>query len=107
MKRYGIGRTPFREACNRLLHQQLLEVVPRRGFLVAPMSFLQVRDLFEARLLLEGMIAELAVKRAQEGQILELVQLAERISVVEDSSDGYERLIQANSAFHLCLARVT
>jgi len=28
-RKYGIGRTPFREACNRLHHEQLLEVVPR------------------------------------------------------------------------------
>jgi DNA-binding GntR family transcriptional regulator len=107
MKRYGIGRTPFREACNRLHHEELVEVVPRRGFQVAPMSFMHVRDLFEARLLVEGIIAKLAAERAHSDQIDELEQLAERVGVVEDSSDGCERLIQANSAFHLCLARMT
>ena len=34
MKKYGIGRTPFREACNRLHHEKILEVVSRRGYLV-------------------------------------------------------------------------
>jgi DNA-binding GntR family transcriptional regulator len=54
MKRYQIGRTPFREACNRLHHEQLLEVVPRRGYLVPQMSLQEVRDLFEVRVLVEG-----------------------------------------------------
>src|SRR6266566_6798413 len=49
MKRYQIGRTPFREACNRLHHEHLLEVVPRRGYLVPQMSLQEVRDLFEVR----------------------------------------------------------
>ena len=31
IQKYGVGRTPFREACNRLIHEGLLEVVPRRG----------------------------------------------------------------------------
>jgi DNA-binding GntR family transcriptional regulator len=29
--RYRIGRTPYREACNRLLHERMLKAVPRRG----------------------------------------------------------------------------
>src|SRR5260370_13346461 len=64
MKRYQIGRTPFREACNRLHHEHLLEVVPRRGYLVPQMSLQEVRDLFEVRVLVEGAMAELAAVRA-------------------------------------------
>src|SRR5207248_9046269 len=56
MRRYRIGRTPFREACNRLHHEHLLEVVPRRGYLVPEMSLQEVRDLFELRVLVEGAI---------------------------------------------------
>jgi DNA-binding GntR family transcriptional regulator len=66
LTRYGIGRTPFREACNRLHNEQLLEVVPRRGYLVPELSFRGVRDLLEARILIEGMAAELAARRKTE-----------------------------------------
>src|SRR3974390_3550558 len=55
-KRVRIGRTPFREACNRLHNEHLLDAVPRRGFLVPEMSFHEVRDLLETRLILEGVI---------------------------------------------------
>src|SRR5579872_1698148 len=63
MRRYGIGRTPYREACNRLHHERLLEVVPRRGYLVPELSYEAVCAIFETRLILEGAIAELACAR--------------------------------------------
>src|SRR6516164_9551519 len=74
-KRFRIGRTPFREACNRLHNEQLLEAVPRHGYLVPEMSFHQVRDLLETRLILEGVIAELAAKRAEETEMAEFQRL--------------------------------
>ncbi len=65
MQRYSIGRTPFREACNRLHNEQLLAVIPRRGYYVPELSFRGVRDLLETRIMLEGIAAELAAVRAE------------------------------------------
>jgi DNA-binding GntR family transcriptional regulator len=69
LARYGIGRTPFREACNRLHNEQLLEVVPRRGYLVPELTFRGVRDLLEARILIEGMGGELAAHLAEPAEV--------------------------------------
>ena len=76
MAKYRIGRTPFREACNRLLHENLLQAVPRRGYLVPEISFQSVRDLFEVRLVLEAAIGEFAALRATDQEIQDLRQLA-------------------------------
>ena len=38
MKRYGWGRTPLREACQRLAEQSLLTVAPRQGVVIMPLS---------------------------------------------------------------------
>lgn len=103
MKKYGIGRTPFREACNRLDHERILQVVPRRGYLVPEISFREVRDLFEVRILLEGIIAELAAMRASPSQIEELETLARNSWSLTNSHD----LVKANSEFHLHLASIT
>src|SRR3954463_6406888 len=70
--RYSIGRTPFREACNRLHNEQLLAVVPRRGYFVPELSFRGVRDLLETRIILEGIAAELAAVRAEPAEIDQL-----------------------------------
>lgn len=104
MKRYQIGRTPFREACNRLHHEQLLEVVPRRGYLVPQMSLQEVRDLFEIRVLIEGTIAELAAARATEREIEELAQLADQAVPPTTSHKGANHRAELNTAFHLRLA---
>ncbi len=105
--RHQIGRTPFREACNRLHHEGILEVVPRRGYLVPEMSFRDVRDMFDARLLLEGIIAEIAATRATQAQIRELERIAKEDPPSGNSDDDYEALSKANTEFHLCLARMT
>src|SRR6266705_3005710 len=103
-KRYGIGRTPFREACNRLHHEHLLEVVPRRGYLVPEMSLQEVRDLFELRVLVEGAIAELAAARANPREIEDLARLAEQSSPPGFSRQGHYDRAETNTNFHLCLA---
>jgi len=104
MKRYHIGRTPFREACNRLHHEHLLEVVPRRGYLVPEMSLHEVRDLFELRVLVEGAIAELAASRANAREIDELARLADQSSPPGFSRQGDYDRAEINTNFHLCLA---
>jgi DNA-binding GntR family transcriptional regulator len=105
MRRYAIGRTPYREACNRLHHEGLLEVVPRRGYLIPEVSFHEVRDVFEMRLILEGAVAELAAARASDQDIAELEELVNK--PLSSAIDEFEEWIQANIAFHLRLAQTT
>jgi DNA-binding GntR family transcriptional regulator len=105
-QRHGVGRTPFREACNRLHHEGILEVVPRRGYLIPEMSFRDVRDMFEVRSILEGAIAELAALRGSAAQMQELDGLAAPGLTRAGARDDYERITKANTEFHLCLARM-
>jgi len=107
MRRYHIGRTPYREACNRLHHERLLEVVPRRGYLVPEISYQAVSAIFETRLILEAAIAELACARATEEDLVELERLAESPRQSGNVEKDFARLIQANADFHLRLAKMT
>src|SRR5579875_3675865 len=50
----GISRTPVREAFLLLEAEGLLELYPRRGALVTPISPTEADDLLEARMLTEG-----------------------------------------------------
>jgi len=104
--RFKIGRTPFREACNRLHNEQLLEVVPRRGYLVPEMSFRTVRDLLETRLILEGIAAELAAQRATPAEVAELERLYKATVAHAKSKADLDQHVQANADFHLHLARL-
>lgn len=107
MARLAIGRTPYREACNRLHHEGLLQVVPRRGYYVSEMSFHSVCDLFEVRCILEDAVAQLAALRATDEEIDALEVLAARSLPAGKTRADFTQFIQANADFHLSLARTT
>lgn len=102
MRRNKIGRTPYREACNRLHHEGLLEIVPRRGYLVPEVTYHSVHDLFEMRVILEGAAAELAAGRAKDQDVEDLDRLVNTPLPAKE----FAVMIQANAAFHLRLARI-
>ncbi|RMH86211.1 MAG: GntR family transcriptional regulator, partial [Actinomyces sp.] len=59
----GIGRTPVREAVQRLEREQLVRVVPRRGVFVTSVEVADLPLLYETRALLEPYAARLAAAR--------------------------------------------
>ncbi len=52
-EKYGIGASPLREALSRLVSEGFVISHERRGFLVAPMSLAEFRDLTNLRKMLE------------------------------------------------------
>jgi DNA-binding GntR family transcriptional regulator len=104
--KYRIGRTPFREACNRLHHEGLLQAVPHRGYLVPEISFQAVRDLFEVRLVLEAATSEFASLRATDQEIKDLRQLTIQAPADVQSQTEVAQFIEANTQFHRCLAKM-
>ena len=62
-RRLGIGRTPIREALQRLARDQLVTVVPRRGMFVAHIDVGELSLLYETRAVLEPYAARLACAR--------------------------------------------
>jgi DNA-binding GntR family transcriptional regulator len=107
LRRFGIGRTPFREACNRLYNDDVLEVVPHRGYFLPELSFRRVRDVFEVRLILEGAAAELAAQHAGPEQVEQLERVLGQAQALEGAKDSIAQATSLNTQFHLCLARMT
>ena len=60
---YKTGRAAVRVALTRLSEIRLVEAVPRRGFVIAPITANSIRDLFETRLVVEPQATRLAVGR--------------------------------------------
>ena len=60
----GIGRTPIREALQRLARERLVEIFPRRGMFVTDINVTSQLRLLEVRRELERLIAKSAAKRA-------------------------------------------
>ncbi len=60
----GIGRTPIREALQRLAREKLVSILPRRGIVVTEINVGSQLRLLEVRRELERLIARLAARRA-------------------------------------------
>jgi DNA-binding GntR family transcriptional regulator len=63
--RLGIGRTPIREALQRLVRDQFVVVIPRRGAMVAGIDATELSLLYETRAILEPYAARLACARGR------------------------------------------
>ena len=62
-ERLEIGRTPIREALQRLARDQFLVVIPRRGMIVSNIDIAELSTLYETRAILEPYVASLACER--------------------------------------------
>jgi len=69
MQDLQLGRTPIREALQRLAAEDLVFFAPRRGMFVADISITDLQKIFEARVFLEGFCARLAAQRVTPEQL--------------------------------------
>jgi len=66
--RLGIGRTPIREALQRLVRDQFVTVIPRRGMFVSNIDVSELSMLYETRAMLEPYATRLACTRGKPEQ---------------------------------------
>ena len=97
-ERFGVSRTPVREALLRLEHDGLVYTVPRHGMFVRPLAQEDVRQLYELRELLEPWAARLACLRATD---------KDRAAIASIQAKHERRLpsFDSNRDFHLLLAK--
>ncbi|MDJ0768926.1 MAG: GntR family transcriptional regulator [Ilumatobacter sp.] len=74
----GIGRTPIREALQRLARDQFVTVIPRRGMFVSSIDVDELAMLYEARAMLEPYAARLACVRGTADHWQEMADVIER-----------------------------
>ena len=98
MEDLQLGRTPIREALQRLAIEDLVFTVPRRGMFVADVSITDLQKVYEVRMILEGFCARLAARRITPEQIAQLEALVEELDQVAD--DDYETPMNIDERFH-------
>jgi DNA-binding GntR family transcriptional regulator len=100
----GIGRTPIREAIQRLAQENLIVVLPQRGLLVAEMDVRKQLRLLETRREVERLIARSAARRATDAERRRFAELAAEFEAeaVADDDTGF---VRSDRAFNeLCLS---
>jgi DNA-binding GntR family transcriptional regulator len=86
-ERLGIGRTPIREALQRLGRERLVKILPRRGVIVSDIIVKAQLRLLEVRREVERLVARSAARRASEaerGRFAELAKAFERAARTND-----------------------
>jgi DNA-binding GntR family transcriptional regulator len=88
----GIGRTPVREAIQRLANQELLQVIPRKGLLVTPVSRTGMLHILETRKPLERLVVHRAALNARDDQRSALSAIAREMALVHENLEDFLRL---------------
>lgn len=97
-ERYGVSRTPVREALRRL-EQDGLVARGSRGYEVRRYSTHEIFDIYEARILLEGHAARRAAQRHGDVDALRMREAHQRMVDLPDDADRENR-VAANQRFH-------
>lgn len=106
-QRLGIGRTPVREALQRLASEGMVTILPRRGILVSELDLGKHIRLLEVRRELERLIARSAARRATVDERHAFAELARALSEAAASGDavGFMRLDRQFNAMTVAASR--
>jgi DNA-binding GntR family transcriptional regulator len=104
--RFGVSRTPIREALHKLQATGLVELAPNRGAVVRTPQRTELIEVYELRADLEGFACELACRRASDAELDGLdaaqAQLAAAVGGAGTLDDARfdAAIAEANGAFH-------
>ena len=99
--RFGVSKSPVRDALMRLEREGLVITLPRQGYRVAPISLADVQDMFHLRDALERACMERISRRANDEQLAGLDRF--RRFVATEWQGGF---VAYNREFHRALARM-
>lgn len=95
----GMGRTPVIQAVDRLMIDGLVEVMPRKGVVVSPVSLDELMDIIDVRLLNECRVARWAAERIRDDKVEEMKHNLAEMEKATERRD-MEQLIMLDREFH-------
>lgn len=103
---YQLGKAPVRMALIRLAHDGLLRAIPRRGYMVTPITLKDIHDVFELRLMLEPAAANMAAGKVDARRLRALDEACRQGYQATDVK-SISRFLEANKALHVAIAQAT
>lgn len=100
----GIGRTPVHQAIDRLTQDGLLEVIPRKGIIVKPISLEEVMQSTEVRRVNEPHCVRLAAERADNVDLSVMGDILARADAWTEVRN-IEQMMLLDREFHMALAK--
>ncbi|WP_312099791.1 GntR family transcriptional regulator [Corynebacterium dentalis] len=103
-REYGVSKTPVREALQMLTVEGLVNVLPRKGYMVRSLSFHDVREVMDLRLILEPPLAAAAARNVTADLVTDLRSLVE--DQFRDGNTLEDRLAAARD-FHVTCSQAS
>lgn len=102
----GVGRTPVREALQRLSYERMVEIHPRRGIQIPQISLESQLKILEVRRDVEALCARFAATRASESEKIRMTKLANQLEANAAKQDDlvYAQLLKQ---IHILLVQVS
>ena len=98
-ERFGISRTPIREAFRQLESEGYLTVIPRKGAVVVSFSTKEVEEFYAIKSILEGYAANLACRNLSEKEIDKLTAINEKLRQLAEGDD-IKHFFKIHNDFH-------
>ena len=104
-RQLGMSRTPVHEAIIRLQEEGLVQVLPRRGILICPVSADDIREIYDVLIAVEGMAAALLAGLPPARAAAEADALDQATAAMEDAlrRDQLGDWAAADDRFHRLL----
>jgi|GEM_PF-440016 len=104
IKKFKLGRTPAREAINRLVAEGLVKIAPNRGgTYVRALDFREIGEVVAAQQLAESIVAQLC--RFEDAQLVPDLEAIQNRYVHEVEHRAYLAITSLNEEFHLRMHR--
>lgn len=103
MEKLDMGRTPIREALNRLSWEGQIRIIPRHCIMVSELSNRDVESIYQVRYTLSILEGELASKRRTEEDLNKLEAV---IRKTEEEKEPEKRVL-LDRQFHITVAEMT
>jgi len=98
-ERFGISRTPIREAFRQLESEGYLTVIPRKGAVVVSFSSKEIEEFYAIKSILEGYAAHQACKNLTEKEIDKLAAINEKLRQLADEGE-IKQFFKIHNDFH-------
>ncbi|MCI9582087.1 GntR family transcriptional regulator [Clostridiaceae bacterium] len=103
METLGMGRTPIREALNRLAWENFVKIIPRQCIMVNEISIYEVESIYQMRFALAPLESELAALNRTDR---DLEHLKKDIEALSGETDPQKRVL-LDRAFHRTVSSMT
>lgn len=101
---FGVSRSPVKDAINQLVHEGLLEIIPRKGTYVTQLKFTEFIEVLDARLMIELWAAGQAIEHITDDELEDWGKIVQDMdALLEETPFPFDKYSKLDINFHKTL----